>query len=1030
MEKLMIKKIEPTFFLKREIRGLKQLFVITVENPGAYCHAELLLFQDMNEVYSESLSLPEGVSRHEIYFDEPVRTCELACILKSSGAVQDRSIVKVQPPKHWVVHVVQLSHHDPGYTDLPSLVLREHDRHLAAAIDMAEATKEYPEDARFRIVIEQAWSADHFLKHTDAQKAKKFIQLLREGRFELTALFGNMTTEICGHEGIYRALYHSARFKRKYGVPIVSAEHNDITGISWGLSRVLTDAGIKIFCPGLPLYYNWGNYGLQSFWDEEKIFGGKGPGAFWWEAPSGKRLLFWCNNHGCGGENRGTLPELPGKLQELEKNGYPYSVLRWPVGGAMRDNAPYIPDYAETIREWNAKWEYPRLVCSTNALFYRDFIRELPEELPIHRGELAGQDYPVASTSTAAPTAQNKNNHHALVTAEKLSSAAAVAVHHPYPQDTLFEACEEMLWYDEHAWGYHFPCGPAMKASEMEKALRAYRSAALTHGAVNKAMAAIADNIAKEHEGISLVVFNPSPFAKSGVVRTPLRELDNSGSTIMRVAPGKDPQGTGFLKGVLLNERWHVNPALELVNGEFDLVDAATGKKIAFQIIGIETAADTVPYAAERLGLGSGTRRYGFFEEPLGLKKDLCFIEEGIPANGYKTYYLVPNKAASSSAAGVWCGEGWIENEFYRVETEAGTGEIRSVLDKKSGRELLDRACGCGLGTVIVRERNSPVQLHWKSCGARLKTAGPLCAALEIKGEVLGHPAVTLTVTLYAGVRQVYLETRIMKDATPLLNMHILFPFAVEKPVFRYEGALCVMEPIRDYLPGSYSDAIAVQNWVKVSGDGFHLLWSSLDAPIAALGGLWPGYTSPAHRCIVEECIKHPPLQPEELKKGWIGSQVFSNNYGTNFSVSQVGDVLFRYVFASAEGEGDDAEAARFGWRNAVPFEQIFTDRNKGKDLPVSDTMLELSNDRIVLLNWKEAEDGKGYCLRLWNMSRDEQEVCVRIKGMEVKKAVLTDPGETEEYQALRQEGDAFFARFGGQEIAAVRVERQETECT
>jgi hypothetical protein len=80
------------------------------------------------------------------------------------------------------------------------------------------------------------------------------------------------------------------------------AERNDITGISWGLSQALTEAGIKIFCPGIPLYYNWGGMELQSFWDEETIFGYKGPGAFWREAPTGKRLLFWCNNSGCEGE--------------------------------------------------------------------------------------------------------------------------------------------------------------------------------------------------------------------------------------------------------------------------------------------------------------------------------------------------------------------------------------------------------------------------------------------------------------------------------------------------------------------------------------------------------------------------------------------------------------------------------------------------------------------------------------------------------------------------------------------------------
>jgi len=1019
---LKLKKIEPTIFMK-EVNGcLQQLVRIVIDNTGSMCKAELLVRVNERLLYSILVSLPEGETLKEIYIEELTKRQELIFILKNGDLVQDDKVIAINPPRHWVAHIVQLSHHDPGYTDLPSLVLKEHDRHLDAAIEIAEETRDFPEAAQFRIVIEQTWSADHYLKNAKPERAEKFIKLLQSGKFELTALFGNMTSEICGHEELYRSLYHAARIKRKYGVPIISAEHNDITGISWGLSRVLTDAGIKIFCPGIPLYYDWGNLGFQSFWDEEAIFGYKGPGAFWWEAPTGKRVLFWCNNQGCGGDVRGDLPGLAVKLQELQEGNYPYSVLRWPVGGGLRDNSPYIADYAETIKAWNEKWAFPRLVCSTNTMFYEDFIKELPEELPVHRGELAGQDYPVASTSTAAATAQNRNNHHSLTAAEKLASVATLATDYVYPTETLFDACEEMLWYDEHAWGYHFPCGPAMKASEVEKSLWAYRASAYTHGVINKALASIADNINKSHAGLSLVVFNPSPYTKKGVVKTPFRELDNSGSTFVKIPPEKDPQGSGFLKGVLLNDRWHANSPLAITEGKFDLVEATTGKKIAFQIIEIGSASDTVQYAGERLGLGSGTQRYGFFETPIGLKRDLCFIEDGIPACGYKTYYLIPKEAASVFGAGIASGDYFIENEFYRVEADKESGEICSIFDKKANRQIVDKNCRFSLGTVVVREKNSVSELKRKITGIRLKTSGPLCATIEIKSEVLGHPAIAQTVSLYAGIKQVFVEYRILKDNTPLLNTHILFPFAAERPVFRYESTLSVMEPIMDYLPGSYSDSVAIQNWVKIKDGNYNILWASLDAPIVELGELWPGYTSPAHRCIVDESIKHPPLKLENLVKGWIGSQIFNNNFGTNFSVSQVGDVLFRYVFTTVEGNINDVAAAKFGWENAIPFEHIFTDRNKGRKLPLADCFVELNNENIVFLNLKEAEDGKGSCLRLWNMSGDEQEVQVRLKYMQIEMAFLTDPTEIEEYQKLQQDKDTFTVRLKGQEMATIKV--------
>jgi alpha-mannosidase len=86
---------------------------------------------------------------------------------------------------------------------------------------MAEATKDFPDEAKFRIVVEQIWSVDHFLRNTTEAKGARMIDLMREGRVEITVLFGNMITEICGHEVLARSLYHAFRLKRKFGIPIV-----------------------------------------------------------------------------------------------------------------------------------------------------------------------------------------------------------------------------------------------------------------------------------------------------------------------------------------------------------------------------------------------------------------------------------------------------------------------------------------------------------------------------------------------------------------------------------------------------------------------------------------------------------------------------------------------------------------------------------------------------------------------------------------------------------------------------------------
>lgn len=1020
---IILKQITPTVLLADKSGFLQQLVRLTVKSQNT--QSSVLVTVKAPGNYSEILlgSVPEGESVHKIFISEITRDTDIEFVLKCNDTITDKKVILWKPVKHWVVHVVQLSHHDPGFTDLPSTVLDEHDNWLETAIADAEETIDFPDDARYRIVIEQNWSLDHFLNNTTAEKAAKMIELLQTGQFETTALFGNMTSELCGHEVLIRALYHAFRLKRKYGIQISSAEHNDITGISWGLSRVLTDAGIKIFCPGIPLYYNWSKLDLQSFWNEKTIFPHGGPGAFWWEAPSGKRLLFWCNNQGCGGDHHTNFPNLASRLQELNDSSYPYSVIRWPVSsGFQRDNSPYIKEFAYTIKEWNEKWVYPHLISSTNAKFYCDIAHQIPSDLPVFRGELAGQDYPVGAVSTAEATAANRNNHTGILSAEKFSTAAEVLTDYKYEKDLLFKTYQEILFHDEHAWGYHFPCGPAMKASEYEKAINAFRASAYVHEITRKSIARIADHIKKDEEGFRLVVFNSTHSRKTGLVHTPMREMDNCGNTIDKVPSQKDAEGLGYLRGVILTDRWLAHPTMELVEGKFDLVDNESGEKISFQILPVESGSDTIPFAAQRAGIGSGSNRLGFFEVPLGLKRDLCFIAEDVPSYGYKTYKLVLRETAPVFGSKLKISSNSIENEYYRITIDPGKASISGIYDKAAKRELIDFSCPHSFHSLIVRTPLKDGEFYADSESAMIKSSGPVCASIEVTGSIYGHPAVTSTISLYEGIREIHLDTKILKDSTPLLDVHLAFPFNTAKPVFRYEGALSVMNPIKDYLPESYSDVITVQNWVKITDGSFNILWSSLDAPIAGFSGLWPGYVSPAHRCVINESVKHPPLRSKDLNKGWIYSNIFYNNFGTNFAVSQVGEVLFRYVITTCEGEVSDSMAAKFGWQSVTQFEQIFVERQGKGSLPLSGSFIKTDNENVILPNCKRAEDDTGYIIRLWNMSCNTESVRVHFSFMNIRNAIYVNIAEEDLDMYISYDNKSFCLVMEKDSITNIRI--------
>ena len=79
-------------------------------------------------------------------------------------------------------------------------------------------------------------------------------------------------------------------------------------------------------------------------------------------------------------------------------------------------------------------------------------------------------------------------------------------------------------------------------------------------------------------------------------------------------------------------------------------------------------------------------------ELPAGLARDLVFQAETVPALGYRTYRLRPRTEPPAFAGGVAVSATALESPFYRLALDPATGFARSLLDRSSGRELVDAA--------------------------------------------------------------------------------------------------------------------------------------------------------------------------------------------------------------------------------------------------------------------------------------------------------------------------------------------------
>jgi alpha-mannosidase len=381
-------------------------------------------------------------------------------------------------------------------------------------------------------------------------------------------------------------------------------------------------------------------------------------------------------------------------------------------------------------------------------------------------------------------------------------------------------------------------------------------------------------------------------------------------------------------------------------------------------------------------------------EVPAGLRWDCAFLAANVPPCGYKTYRLVRRERRPAFPSAFTRTETTLENGSYRITVDPGTGHVCSIFDKEAGAELLDADAPHNFGELVVRAPDRATTWQMGSLTVSAGVDGPVFASLERTGSVHAHPIVRETITIYAGLRRLDLAVRVLKEAAPLLDVSVAFPFTACQPRFRYEGVLSIMDPITDFLPGAYSDSLPVQNWAKMADNSHCVLWASLDAPIASFGGLWPGYVSPAHACLVRQDYAHPPLRVEDLQQGWIYSTIFMNNFGTNFSVAQTGDFLFRYSLTSQAGDAADSTCVRFGSEVALPLQPIFTKHPRPRILPAAAGLLEIDRPEVVLVTCKQAEDGRGHIIRLWNTAPKAVPAQVRIGFANVAEVSVTDLGE------------------------------------
>jgi alpha-mannosidase len=346
-----------------------------------------------------------------------------------------------------------------------------------------------------------------------------------------------------------------------------------------------------------------------------------------------------------------------------------------------------------------------------------------------------------------------------------------------------------------------------------------------------------------------------------------------------------------------------------------------------------------------------------------------CFIATDLPSVGYRSYRNAgPVKRAEEPLI---LGSQEMENEFYHITLDPRTGAPRSILDKETGRELVDAKSEYGFGEVIYvsggegtyavhSDLNLPAPkftYHRQSATRAVRMNGPVFSELTCVTGVEKLRKITQRIRLYHGLKRLDLNYEIDKDETTAKEaVYIAFPFAleVEKGGLWLEYPDAITEPLKDQHSSACRDWYSVQRWLAASDGTATVVLSPLDTPLVTLGGMtgstWPRQLS--------------------LKRAHVFAYVMNNYWHTNYKAEQGGRHVFRFSLTSRKGAFSKPDAVREGWEMFCP---PVAQRGQGPHQPLlsadAETLVSIQPSSLPLMAFKQAEDDTGFIFRVCDFS-------------------------------------------------------------
>jgi hypothetical protein len=667
---------------------------------------------------------------------------------------------------------------------------------------------------------------------------------------------------------------------------------------------------------------------------------------FWWEGPDGSRLLTLYNN----GYGSDPLPPA----------NWPFKT--WIYINMTGDNqGPPSPEIVAKDLEFyksrgiNAK-------VGTMDDFAEMVMKEDLNNLPVIRSDI-GDVWIHGAMSMPEASKLAQNIRPSIGALDQLSTLEFFwGIYRPDLQKTIADAYEQSLLYSEHTWGLanqHYVKVPYGKEWQelweqglppqyrlMEKSWNDHA------GYISHVQELVTDSY---HDAVASLADNVSVDGSRVVVYNPLPWQRD----------GEIELGTRLIFG---NDFVSLKP-----------VDGGAAVAVSHEYPAIE---DKAPMSR--------------------------FVVKDIPAMGYRTFTAsmenpeIPETNADPNS-------GVIESPFFKATVDASRGRIVSLIDKRTGNEMVDADAPQGFGQYFYERFGYGQISEWidKSLYPRYNahklifaaydmprntpysSALPEDMSLTVEKSAIEVKAVMTGTTSGPGQSQKISITLILSGVNPTAEIEvswqkqpdtwpetawICLPFKCYNPKFRLGRLGADADPVKDMIVDNanyhlwwVNSGVAVYDSVTGSGYGI----SSPDAPLVSLGE--PGEYKFDKR--------YQPAKP------YIYLNLYNNHWRTNFP-AWIGNgqrMSARVRIWSFDKYSTESSLFTPAMETRVPLQAACSKARNGK-LPVSREGISVSRKGVVVTAFGPNPDGDGIILRVWEQAGISGPCVVQLpEGMTVE---------------------------------------------